>query len=325
MADNSKISGFDTLSTLRFEGFTERNMSEMEQILLNLSRSKEFQSISELYLKLYNHIHSSSGHNIDITPDEHAFISQLYDVYRRYGNTGSVTDMLMSIVKQVQIATNMDVDGGFNDTKAVTAAQCKRLFNKHLLENDAHRTIYNAMVPKATFTAPPALSYTIELNDTVTNIPCSDIWNSNCGVIVIKYIDREHPSLVTPSSTDTGSGVLVVGQDTYELLHLYGNVDVVVYMFSEDYRDYTLYLKVGNQPAVELPRYSELGKDALVLCYDEHSLSVTTSKEKTTVTLDEQLQITNINPCISFDRIHTRRFTYYTTSASSDEIRFLLN
>ena len=142
---------------------------------------------------------------------------------------------------------------------------------------------------------------------------------------MIKYIDLEHPSLVTPSSTDTGSGVLVVGQDTYELLHLYGNVDVVVYMFSEDYHDYTLYLKVGNQPAVELPRYSELGKDALVLCYDEHSLSVTTSKEKTTVTLDEQLQITNINPCMSFDRIHTRRFTYYTTSASSDEIRFLLN
>lgn len=325
MADNSKISGFDTLSTLRFEGFTERNMSEMEQILLNLSRSKEFQSISELYLKLYNHIHSSSGHNIDITPDEHAFISQLYDVYRRYGNTGSVTDMLMSIVKQVQIATNMDVDGGFNDTKAVTAAQCKRLFSKHLLENNAHRTIYDAMVPKATFTAPPALSYTIDLNGTVTDIPCADIWNSSCGTIVIKYIDTKHPSLVTPSSTDTGSGVLVVGQDTYELLHLYGNVDVVVYMFSEDYRDYTLYLKVGNQPAVELPRYSELGKDALVLCYDEHSLSVTTSKEKTTVTLDEQLQITNINPCISFDRIHTRRFTYYTTSASSDEIRFLLN
>ena len=118
---------------------------------------------------------------------------------------------------------------------------------------------------------------------------------------------------------------MVVGQDTYELLHLYGNVDVVVYMFSEDYHDYTLYLKVGNQPAVELPRYSELGKDALVLCYDEHSLSVTTSKGKTTVTLNEQLQITNINPCISFDRIHTRRFTYYTTSASSDEIRFLLN
>lgn len=278
-----------------------------------------------MYLKLYNHIHSSSGHNIDITPDEHAFISQLYDVYRRYGNTGSVTDMLMSIVKQVQIATNMDVDGGFNDTKAVTATQCKRLFSKHLLENNAHRTIYDAMVPKATFTALPALSYTIDLNGIVTDIPCSDIWNSNCGAIVVKYIDREHPSLVTPSSTDTGSGVLVVGQDTYELLHLYGNVDVVVYMFSEDYRDYTLYLKVGNQPAVELPRYSELGKDALVLCYDEHSLSVTTSKEKTTVTLDEQLQITNINPCISFDRIHTRRFTYYTTSASGDEIRFLLN
>ena len=278
-----------------------------------------------MYLKLYNHIHSSSGHNIDITPDEHAFISQLYDVYRRYGNTGSVTDMLMSIVKQVQIATNMDVDGGFNDTKAVTATQCKRLFSKHLLENNAHRTIYNAMVPKATFTAPPALSCTIDLNGIVTDISCSDIWNSNCGAMVVKYIDLEHPSLVTPSSTDTGSGVLVVGQDTYELLHLYGNVDVVVYMFSEDYHDYTLYLKVGNQPAVELPRYSELGKDALVLCYDEHSLSVTTSKGKTTVTLNEQLQITNINPCISFDRIHTRRFTYYTTSASSDEIRFLLN
>ena len=49
MTDNSKITGFDTLSTLRFEGFTERNMSELEQILLNLDKSESVQNIKDFY------------------------------------------------------------------------------------------------------------------------------------------------------------------------------------------------------------------------------------------------------------------------------------
>jgi hypothetical protein len=73
MTDNSKITGFDTLSTLRFEGFTERNMSELEQILLNLDKSESIQNIKDFYINLYNHIHSTRGHDIDLSGYSDAF------------------------------------------------------------------------------------------------------------------------------------------------------------------------------------------------------------------------------------------------------------
>ena len=73
MTDNSKITGFDTLSTLRFEGFTERNMSELEQILLNLDKSESVQNIKDFYINLYNHIHDTKGHDIDLSSDSQTF------------------------------------------------------------------------------------------------------------------------------------------------------------------------------------------------------------------------------------------------------------
>lgn len=291
MTDNSKITGFDTLSTLRFEGFTERNMSELEQILLNLDKSESIQNIKDFYINLYNHIHSTRGHDIDLSGYSDAFLYQLYEVYRRYGNKDSISEMLLQVEKNVTIATNKDIDAGFNDTKAVTAKQFKSIFQKHLDNPKAHRTIYDKLVPKATFTGIPTLSY-INLTNAL-NIDVSDSWCTIYGTIVVKYID---------SGTD------------YSVLSLQGNTNIDISL-----EDHALFINVGNNRQ-ELNRYVDLTKDTLVISYKNNVLTLATTKEITEIMLDTELSITTINT-----GIQTHRLIYYPQQATVDEIRFLLN
>lgn len=291
MTDNSKITGFDTLSTLRFEGFTERNMSELEQILLNLDKSESVQNIKDFYINLYNHIHDTRGHDIDLSEYSDAFLYQLYEVYRRYGNKDSISEMLLQVEKNVTIATNKDIDAGFNDTKAVTAKQFKSIFQKHLDNPKAHRTIYDKLVPKATFTGIPTLSY-INLTNAL-NIDVSDSWCTIYGTIVVKYID---------SGTD------------YSVLSLQGNTNIDISL-----EDHALFINVGNNRQ-ELNRYVDLTKDTLVISYKNNVLTLATTKEITEIMLDTELSITTINT-----GIQAHRLVYYPQQATVDEIRFLLN
>lgn len=291
MTDNSKITGFDTLSTLRFEGFTERNMSELEQILLNLDKSESVQNIKDFYINLYNHIRDTRGHEIDLAEYSDTFLYQLYEVYRRYGNKDSISEMLLQVEKNVTIATNKDIDAGFNDTKAVTAKQFKSIFQKHLDNPRAHRTIYDKLVPKATFTGIPTLSY-INLTNAL-NIDVSYLWCTIYGTIVVKYIDK--------------------GTD-YSVLSLQGNTNINISL-----ENHALFINVGNNRQ-ELNRYMDLTKDTLVVSYKNNVLTLATTKEITEIVLDTELSINTINT-----GIQTHRLVYYPQQATVDEIRFLLN
>lgn len=291
MTDNSKITGFDTLSTLRFEGFTERNMSELEQILLNLDKSESVQNIKDFYINLYNHIRDTRGHEIDLAEYSDTFLYQLYEVYRRYGNKDSISEMLLQVEKNVTIATNKDIDAGFNDTKAVTAKQFKSIFQKHLDNPRAHRTIYDKLVPKATFTGIPTLSY-INLTNAL-NIDVSDLWCTIYGTIVVKYIDK--------------------GTD-YSVLSLQGNTNINISL-----ENHALFINVGNNKQ-KLNRYMDLTKDTLVVSYKNNVLTLATTKEITEIVLDTELSINTINT-----GIQTHRLVYYPQQATVDEIRFLLN
>lgn len=291
MTDNSKITGFDTLSTLRFEGFTERNMSELEQILLNLDKSESVQNIKDFYINLYNHIRDTRGHEIDLAEYSDTFLYQLYEVYRRYGNKDSISEMLLQVEKNITIATNKDIDAGFNDTKAVTAKQFKSIFQKHLDNPRAHRTIYDKLVPKATFTGIPTLSY-INLTNAL-NIDVSDLWCTIYGTIVVKYIDK--------------------GTD-YSVLSLQGNTNINISL-----ENHALFINVGNNKQ-KLNRYMDLTKDTLVVSYKNNVLTLATTKEITEIVLDTELSINTINT-----GIQTHRLVYYPQQATVDEIRFLLN
>lgn len=292
MTDNSKITGFDTLSTLRFEGFTERNMSELEQILLNLDKSESVQNIKDFYINLYNHIHDTKGHDIDLSSYSHTFLHQLYEVYRRYGNIGSISEMLLQVEKNITVATNKDIDAGFNDTKAVTAKQFKPIFQKHLDNPRAHRIIYDKLVPKATFTCTPTLSYMNATNS--LNVDVSDLWCTVYGTIVVKYIDKG---------------------TAYSVLSLQGNTNIDISL-----DNHALFIKVDDNDRQELNRYVDLTKDTLVISYKNNVLTLATTKEITKIVLDTELSINAINT-----GIQTHRLVYYPQQATVDEIRFLLN
>lgn len=292
MTDNSKITGFDTLSTLRFEGFTERNMSELEQILLNLDKSESVQNIKDFYINLYNHLHDTKGHDIDLSEYSPTFLHQLYEVYRRYGNTGSISEMLLQVEKNITVATNKDIDAGFNDTKAVTAKQFKSIFQKHLDNPRAHRTIYDKLVPKATFTGTPTLSCISSTN--VHSVDVSDLWCTGYGTIVVKY-------------TDKGTA--------YSVLSLQGNTNIDISL-----EDHALFIQINDNDRQELNRYVDLTKDTLVISYKNNVLTLATTKEITEIVLDTELAINTINT-----GIQTHRLVYYPQQATVDEIRFLLN
>ena len=312
MTDNSKLTGFDTLSTLRFEGFIERNISEIEQILLNLAKSDNVQSIKNLYINLHNHIHSTNGHNIDMSAYERDFINQLYEVYRRYGNTGSMNDMLLQVEKHISVATNRDIDAGYNTTKAVTAPQFKNVFNKHIQNPQAHRVIYNALVPRATFTGVPTIAL-MDNNDSVWLDNTPEFWCNHSGTLVLKYRD--------PDGTNYSGSALpeLVVETEYLLLTLQGNVSIDLFMTNRPSDIHKLFIRI-NDVVQELPRYESLTKDTLVMAYVGDKLYIGTTKEITEITLPDILNVDGIGILM-----YVHRFIYYPQQATADEIRFLLN
>lgn len=312
MTDNSKLTGFDTLSTLRFEGFIERNISEIEQILLNLAKSDNVQSIKNLYINLHSHIHSTNGHNIDMSAYERDFINQLYEVYRRYGNTGSMNDMLLQVEKRISVATNRDIDAGYNTTKAVTAPQFKNVFNKHIQNPQAHRVVYNALVPRATFTGVPTIAL-MDNNDSVWLDNTPEFWCNHSGTLVLKYRD--------PDGTNYSGSALpeLVVETEYLLLTLQGNVSIDLFMTNRFSDMHKLFIRI-NDVVQELPRYESLTKDTLVMTYAGDKLYIGTTKEITEITLPDILNVDGIGILM-----YVYRFIYYPQQASADEIRFLLN
>lgn len=312
MTDNSKLTGFDTLSTLRFEGFIERNISEIEQILLNLAKSDNVQSIKNLYINLHNHIHSTNGHNIDMSAYERDFINQLYEVYRRYGNTGSMNDMLLQVEKHISVATNRDIDAGYNTTKAVTAPQFKNVFNKHIQNPQAHRVVYNALVPRATFTGVPTIAL-MNNNDSVWLDNTPEFWCNHSGTLVLKYRD--------PDGTNYSGSALpeLVVETEYLLLTLQGNVSIDLFMTNRPSDIHKLFIRI-NDVVQELPRYESLTKDTLVMTYVGDKLYIGTTKEITEITLPDILNVDGIGILM-----YVHRFIYYPQQATADEIRFLLN
>lgn len=312
MTDNSKLTGFDTLSTLRFEGFIERNISEIEQILLNLAKSDNVQSIKNLYINLHNHIHSTNGHNIDMSAYERDFINQLYEVYRRYGNTGGMNDMLLQVEKHISVATNRDIDAGYNTTKAVTAPQFKNVFNKHIQNPQAHRVVYNALVPRATFTGVPTIAL-MDNNDSVWLDNTPEFWCNHSGTLVLKYRD--------PDGTNYSGSALpeLVVETEYLLLTLQGNVSIDLFMTNRFSDIHKLFIRI-NDVVQELPRYESLTKDTLVMTYVGDKLYIGTTKEITEITLPDILNVDGIGILM-----YVHRFIYYPQQATADEIRFLLN
>ena len=80
------ISGFNDYSSYRFEGFTDRNMTDILSILNTISKDDRYQKMSTLLDTLRQHLLATdNAHDFDLTDMSAEVISTLYKLYRKHG------------------------------------------------------------------------------------------------------------------------------------------------------------------------------------------------------------------------------------------------
>jgi hypothetical protein len=303
MTDNSKVTGFNTLSTLRFENFTERNLSEIERILLSLRESDDFQTIKNFYINLKTHLNDTAPHPFDITPYKGNIINQLYEIYRRYGGTATKEEMLLQIEKEIPIASSSDIIAGINDSKAVTAKQFKPVFESHTNNLQAHERLHNALMPTTVFTGVPTLYLSTLFIPTSNDIDITDIWNTSAGTIVLRNNFRTPGSIFKLMNNRTT--ILEISIDS---------TNIVISI---------------NQAVTTMPLAEGLVKDVIVISYSNKSIIIADCVNVVTIPYNQLLHASSfiLPNGISNDTTGNDLYelTYYPTAANADEIRFLLN
>lgn len=146
----SAVTGFHTLSTYRYVGFDDKILRDYERMLINLGKTKEWTTLKKFLSDLYTHLHNSSGaHKLDLTIDDNTrtVIESLYNAYRDAGYQGTITDMLTSIVKEIEVGTIGECLTGWNDKKAVTVEGWNAIFEKHQRSTTAHERLVTRILP----------------------------------------------------------------------------------------------------------------------------------------------------------------------------------
>lgn len=303
MADDSKVSGFNTISTYRFEEFTDRNLSELERVLISLRSSKDFQNISQFYTKLQEHLKSTSPHSINTSSYTDTFIDQLYAVYRKYGGTSKRENMLLEVEKNIPIATNSDVTAGINDNKAVSAVQFKRMFDEHKNNLNAHVKLRDAILLDHIFTGCATLHLSSIFSTDSNTIDVTDIWNSTEGTLVLKNKIRANGTLFTVND-NSNQLIAVTHQDGIITIDINGNT-------------------------TDLAIPDGLVKETIVISYNPTNTILANSVNIVTTASSGLLNVTElglpngINNNLVGNTLYS--LTYYPVSANADEIRFLLN
>lgn len=153
------ISGFNDYSSYRFEGFTDRNMTDILSILNTISKDDRYQKMSTLLDTLRQHLLATdNAHDFDLTDMSAKVISTLYKLYRKHGYKGSVKDMLNAVNKEVKLGDPTDVAAGINDTKTETAVDFHKTISDHYCKEYAHRNISDTITPAICVTRYPYIN-----------------------------------------------------------------------------------------------------------------------------------------------------------------------
>lgn len=304
MTDNSRMSGFNTLSTLRFENFTERNLSELERILISLRDSADYQNITNFYFKLSEHLTNTAAHQIDISQYSDIIIDKLYETYRRYGGTASRSEILLQIEKDIPVATNADIAAGINDSKAVTAKQFKNVFNRHVDNLNAHEKLRNAIMVEDVYPGYATLYLSSLFRHDLNTVDVTDIWNNSEGTLILRNKIRE-PGLIFAMKQ--------------------GNA--VVMSFTVDAEN-NIVVTIG-QETLTIPIATGLIKDCIVVTYTLNEILVADATEVISIPRQHDLNITTlelpngISDTLTGNDLYN--LVYYPLSATRSEVRFLLN
>ena len=302
---DSKVTGFGMITTARYEGFTERILSEFERILDKLSDSDKVNTVTDFYTKLYKHLQDPAGHDIGWINYKKDLISQLYRIYRELHYTGSSKEMIKSTIKGIEVGTDKDVSAGISNTKGMNVVQWKPIFDKHLESMAAHYRIYQTLNPDNAFRARPAYYLSLDqryfdgnpANEQYTTPPIA--WHNDEYTLEIrcKLLSTDKEIL----RIESGDNILTIKQE-----------------------DYTFVSYLNGTKIAKLDTNEVLKKDHIVISYTRKETIFAANLDVTIANLpaldNAKLTITDsINP----DGVY--QLTYYPAAANDTEIRFLLN
>lgn len=297
----SKVSGFSTVTTYRYEGFTEAMISELEQILQRLGDDPKTQNIIQFFTNLHKHLTSTAGEHIDITPLSDTLITQLYNAYRKAGFKGTRNQMLLDIDKHLEVADDTTFRAGISKTAAMTAVQWKDIYTRHLTDPSAHRKVYQTLNPTRSFNAPAIIHYSSTFQHTDANCTIAN-WNERYGTLVLRYRLK---------NSDNRIAELAVGNNKITI--------------SET--NNTLVFKVADK-TYTFKTDSTLEKDRLILSYNQQQLTLATIMGIQKVTTFDLNKPTLTIPNGIVDDLTdgtVYQLDYYPLNADDEEIRFLLN
>lgn len=298
-----KVSGFDTITTYRYEGFTERLVSEFERILNNLQNSAEVNNIIEFYTKLQEHIASNSAHDMNLSVLSDELIAQLYRTYRKAGYTESRADMILALDKQITSGTDVEANAGISQDKPMSAKQWKPIFDRHTTSKAAHYKLYNTLNPDKSFNVVPSV-YSDSTVITITD----DKVNPTQGTVTAKFkvaVSRPFTIMNVSFLNDN----IAVFSLVAELNN--GTINIVT-------NKGTYALSCGISSDVILTN------DTLVVSYAASSISIYNMLNG--IDIPDLPTYTQVKITIDGNRSgNTQSSAYYPVAADEDEIRFLLN
>lgn len=303
---DSKVTGFGMITTGRYEGFTERILSEFERILNKLSDSDKVHTVIDFYTKLQKHLQDPAGHDISWINYKQDLISQLYRIYRELHYTGTTKDMLNAVIKDIEVGTDKDVSAGISTTKGMTAVQWKPIFQKHLESMAAHYRIYQTLNPDNAFRARPAyyISHDQRYLDKHPN-------NEEYTTPAIPWNNEEYTLELRYKLANTDREILYIRNDTNTLT-----------LRQEEY-SFVFYL--NDSKIAELATNRVLKKDHIVISYTRNETILAANLDVTIAKLGNQLDNSILTIPDGIDINSVYQLTYYPVAANDTEIRFLLN
>lgn len=160
MEENAKVTGFHSIDSIRFEGFTEQLLSEFERVIASFYQQPTMQAMATFHDDLRAHIYCTSRcHSIDLSPFAPELIKQLFRAYRDAGFKGTVTDMFLSIVKLIEIGSHDDVLAGISQHHALNILGWQYLFNAHRCDKQAHSRIFDLIQPHDALNREPVFHF----------------------------------------------------------------------------------------------------------------------------------------------------------------------
>lgn len=140
----STMQSFYKYDTTRHIGFNEELLSNLERILLSFRNSPLVSGLCKFYDNLNEHLASTNPHQLDISEFDPDILGQMYDLYQSLGYTGTVEDMLKSLIKSIPaIADPKTIGSSAARHEAVNVEGWKKLLDIHNRSRSAHKILFD--------------------------------------------------------------------------------------------------------------------------------------------------------------------------------------